>query len=247
MNWTSDLKQAGHNRDTTCYPEYLCDDLPGGAPEGYRWFYDLEADRDAAFEVSLGRMFGPMRLELAAAKRKSGLEQHFTNITHLDGSARRPNPDGPIESTSTATLGSLATRSTTVNAYYDVVLSNAPLRPYLGAGVGVSFTKLSDLYYESRYTCKPGAQCSGNPSRYDVLQDVNLTDADLAWQIHTGVDYTLTDQLLAGFKLTYAQVGNLKDVNTYIKHNISNLTNTTVISGIDQVSVIAGIKYRFGG
>ena len=36
-NWNPVMKQAGHNRDNICYPNFRC----SGTPDGYRWFYDL--------------------------------------------------------------------------------------------------------------------------------------------------------------------------------------------------------------
>ena len=49
VNWISDMEQAGWNRDTICYPT---DDCTGKASiGGYRWFYDLDADRGSLFEI----------------------------------------------------------------------------------------------------------------------------------------------------------------------------------------------------
>ena len=45
LNWTSEMEQAGRNRDTICYPN---NDCTGAAPGGYRWYYDLATDGGAA-------------------------------------------------------------------------------------------------------------------------------------------------------------------------------------------------------
>ena len=72
INKTSGVKQAGWNRDNVCYPDDDC------APQGYRWYYDLNADDGAVFEISIGRAFDALRLELSFTQRKNGLEQKFT-------------------------------------------------------------------------------------------------------------------------------------------------------------------------
>ena len=74
INKASGIEQAGHNRDNICYPEDDCSHV-GGAPDGFRWYYDLDADEGAAFEVSIGRALGSIRLELALAQRKNDVEQ----------------------------------------------------------------------------------------------------------------------------------------------------------------------------
>ena len=55
------MKQAGHNRDNICYPNFRC----SGMPEGYRWFYNLPPDLGTAFEVAVGRDFGDVRVEVS--------------------------------------------------------------------------------------------------------------------------------------------------------------------------------------
>ncbi len=244
MNWTSSLLQEGHNRDTTRYPDHDSVNWTDRSPEGYRWFYHLDADRAPAFEISIGRMFSNTRVELGAAQRRSGIEQHFTNITYLDGSPVLPNPDSPVQSSSTASIDNLTTRTLQLSAYYDFPLAETKLVPYVGAGAGLSKSRISDLYYYGQYSCKPGAECS-DPSQYDSLQDVNASDTDISGHVHAGVDYRLSQRFLLGMKLTYSRFGNINDENTYIKHKISDLTNTTEFRGIEQWSLTVGLKYLF--
>ena len=86
INKASGIEQAGHNRDNICYPEDDCSHLVNDRPEGYRWYYDLDADDGAAFDIFIGRAMGAFRLELALAQRKNDVEQKFTGITYLGGS-----------------------------------------------------------------------------------------------------------------------------------------------------------------
>ncbi len=244
-NWTSGMKQVGHNRDTTCYPDDDCGHLVNGAPEGYRWFYDLDMTRGAAFEISIGHRFDDVRLELSATQRTSGVEQEFTGIAYLDGSAIVPAANSDYESTSMTSVGDLRTRTLSLNAYYDFPLAESRIAPYLGAGLGLSLVELSGLYYHSRYSCRQNVQC-GEPGQYDSRQAVDLSDTVLSGHLYAGADYSLDDRFLLGLKLSYSLVGDIVDRSAYSEHKIADITNLTDISGIDQWSLTIGLKYLFG-
>ena len=75
-NWASDLDQEGWNRETTCYPTDACFDAnPVPEISGYHWRYGIDADAGAAFEISAGRIFDRIRLELSLTQRKNNLNQ----------------------------------------------------------------------------------------------------------------------------------------------------------------------------
>ena len=77
-NWASDLDQEGWNRETTCYPTDACFDAnPVPKISGYHWRYGIDADAGAAFEISAGRIFDRIRLELSLTQRKNNLNQIF--------------------------------------------------------------------------------------------------------------------------------------------------------------------------
>ena len=247
LNRASGMEQAGWNRDDICYPEDDCSRLPGGAPGGYRWYYDLEADDGAAFEISIGRRFGAFRLELALAQRKNDLEQKFKDITYLDGSRSMPRPASNYQNDPDVRIDDLTTRTLSLNAYYDFPLAGGRFTPYLGAGVGVSFVDLAGVYYRSRYSCKnPAADCD-DPGQYDSHQDEDLTEAVLSAHLHAGLDYRVSGKMLLGLKLTYSMVGDMEDVEgRYVKHPVPGLSNFTTISGMNHFSVMLGVKYFFG-
>ena len=247
VNKASTVKQAGHNRDNICYPEDDCSHLAGGAPEGYRWYYDLEADDGAALEISVGRTLGAFRLELALAQRKNDLEQKFTDITYLDGSRSMSARNSNYESRTSGGVDELTTRTLSLNAYYDFSLPESRFTPYLGVGVGVSFVEVGGVYYEGRYSCKPSAPDCDRPEQYDGLQDEDLTDTVLSAHLHAGLDYRVSERVLLGVKLTYSMVSDMKDVKgEYIEHAVPGLPNFTTISGMNHWSVMFGVKYFFG-
>jgi len=247
INKTSTLEQAGHNRDNICYPEDDCSHLAGGAPEGYRWYYDLEADDGLALEISVGRTFGAFRLELALAQRKNDFEQKFTDITYLDGSRSMPARDSNYESRSSGGVDELTTRTLSLNAYYDFSIAGSRFTPYLGAGAGVSFIELSGLYFESWYSCKNPASGCDMPERYNSRQYEDISDTVLSAHLHAGLDYRMSDKMQLGLKLSYAMVSDMEDAEGgYDFHPVPGLSNFTTISGMNHWSVMLGVKYFFG-
>ena len=241
------VEQAGHNRDNICYPEDDCSHLAGGAPEGYRWYYDLDADDGAALEISVGRTLGAFRLELALAQRKNDLEQKFTDITYLDGSRSMPARDSNYESRSSGGVDELTTRTLSLNAYYDFSIAGSRFTPYLGAGAGVSFVELSGVYFESWYSCKNPAMDCDMPEQYNGRQYEDLTDTVWSAHLHAGLDYRMSDKMQLGLKLTYSMVGDMEDAEGgYDFHPVPGLSNFTTISGMNHWSVMFGVKYFFG-
>ena len=247
-NSTSLMKQAGHNRDTTCYPDNDCGHLANRAPEGYRWFYDLDSGRGTVFEITVGRIFGTVRLELSAAQRRNNIEQKFTGISYLDGSTSRPAASSSYTQSATATVDDLTTRTLSLNVYHDFPLSGSRIVPYLGAGLGLSFVEVSRLYFHSDYSCTNGpCEPPGTESgSYDSLQNVDLSDTVLSGHLHAGADYKLDDRFLLGLKLSYSLVDDIEDRSSYSEHPFPDLTNLTEITGIDQWSLMFNLKYLFG-
>ena len=244
VNWASGMKLAGRNLDTLCYPDSDCRHV-GGAPEGYRWFYDIDSDPGSAFEISVGRMFGNVRVELSASQRDNDIEEEFTGITYLDGSGIVPK-DGNYESSATRSVDDLTTRTLSLNAYYDFPLPEMPIVPYLGAGLGLSFVELSGLYFDIQYSCKDPASDCERPKRYNSRQDVDLTDTVLSKHLYAGADYHLDDSFLLGLKLSYSLVGDMEDRDSYSEHPVPGLTSLTEIEDMKHWSLMFGLKYRFG-
>ena len=237
-NWNPVMKQAGHNRDNICYPNFRC----SGTPEGYRWFYDLPSDLGTAFEVAVGRDFGDVRVEVSVSQRSNNVEPEFTDITFLDGSPILPNEDSNYTSTNTTRVDALAARALSLNAYHDFAFAESRVMLYLGAGLGLSFVELSGLYFSSEYSCI-SQPCGGRPAaEYNSLQDVDLSDSGLSKQLFAGTDYRLGDKLLLGLKASYSWVDDLVDTSPYEVHPVP-IMNDTEISRINPWSMMLGLKY----
>lgn len=245
LNWISDMKQAGWNRDDICYPN---DDCTGKASiGGYRWFYDLDADRGSLFEIAIGRRFGNLRLELSANQRENDIDQEFTSITYLDGSAIVPKEMSNYSSQTTVSIDDLKTRTLLLNVYYDFPLAHSRVTPYVGAGVGLSYTKLSGLFFRAEYSCTSG--CSATPPEaeyYNSWQDEDLSDTVFSKHLYAGADYSLDDRFLLGLKASYSLVNDMRDKGRYIDHPILGQLNQTRISDMDHWSLTLDLKYLFG-
>ncbi len=247
FNTTSGIEQAGYNRDNTCYPYHDCTHITDGSPDGYRWFYDLEADQGTVFEIVSGHAFGTFRLELALAQRRNDIEQKFTGITYLDDSHITARPMSNYQSESDTHIDDLTTRSLSLNAYYDFPVMGRRFTPYLGGGVGVSFLKLSGLYFQSWHSCKNPALDCDMPERYNGRQHVDLSDSVYSAHLYAGFDYRIKERTLLGLKLTYSMVGDMKDVKgDYDFYPVPDISNFTTISNMDHWSLMLGVKYFFG-
>ena len=243
VNWISDMEQAGWNRDTNCYPEDDCDDRDIG---GYRWFYDLDADTGGLLEIAVGRSFGNLRLELSANLRENDIDQESTGVTYLDGSTRVVDRAmSNYSSKFRASVDDLETRTLSLNVYYDFPLEHSRIIPYLGAGVGFSYIKLTGLFYEAEYSCSTG--CDYRPAEYyNSFQDEDLSDTVFSKHLYAGADYSLNDRFLLGVKLSYSMVDDMRDEGDYLDHPIPDMSNHTKIRDMDHWSLVLGMKYRFG-
>ena len=252
-SWTSTINQEGWNRDTYCYPD-SCDEpglskeLAGVSIPGYRWKYDLDTDTGSAFEISIGRYFNRLRLEFTAALQKNDIDQQFSSITFLDGRLNSPPPGNRVTANFVSRIDDFLTRSVSFNAYYDFTDAFDRITPYLGIGLGAAFAEVSGVYYSTNY------QALADPSRdlsfYDSSQDTDMTDTVLFGNIHAGADYRLSDRILAGLKLTYSIMDDIKYTGSYLKHPVHredpDFANHTKFSDIQQWSVMVTLKYLLG-
>ncbi|MDE2772852.1 MAG: hypothetical protein OXI46_03985 [Gemmatimonadota bacterium] len=235
------MKQAGHNRDTICYPTFLCP----AAPAGYRWSYDLAPESGTALEVAVGRNLGWLRLDVSVAQRSNGIKEAFTGLTFLDRTPVLPNAESRYTSSNTTSVDALTLRTLSLNAYRDFHLGESRFVPYLGAGLGLSSTELSGLYFSSEYSCI-NEPCGGRPkAEYNSRQDVDLSDHGLAALLFAGAEYRVADRLLVGLKAAYGWIQDLEATSRYDLHPLPG-TNTNEISGIRLWSAILALKYLLG-
>ena len=149
---SSSMDQVGWNRDTVCYPTdpcFVADPVP--ALSGYRWRYAIDADAGAGFEATFGRALGRLRLEVSASQSKNNIEQEFVSLEYLDGSPWTSREEGTVVSNDVASIGDFTTRILALNVYRDFSAAHRALTPYIGAGLGAAFVKVSDVQYTNDY------------------------------------------------------------------------------------------------
>ncbi|OTP88503.1 hypothetical protein B6D12_10560 [Gilliamella apicola] len=116
-----------------------------------------------------------------------------------------------------------------VNAYYDIE-TNRSITPFVGAGLGVAFTKL-DQKYSAQY--KNGS--------LDASGSIGMSDTKtrFAWNVAAGATYNIDENIDIDFTARYVNAGK-----TSIKTNIQgmNVKGNVKLSSID---LLAGIRYTF--
>lgn len=237
---SGELAQAGFNFDTSCYPGRV-DCEPG---DGYRWFYQIPTDAGFAFRIGAGREQGNLRVDANVKYSAQNLEQVFSRITFLDGSDYPAyDPGSGVQSTVTTTLGRLQVSSFRLNAFLSLLPETRMFRPYVGVGGGAARGVVTGLYFEERFSCT-GPPCKGDLSSYDSLADEDLSDTVLLAVGHAGFEYTLTNRILAGIRISYALLQSITGEDSYTEHKIPNLTYTTTFSEANLTTIMATVRYR---
>ena len=250
---SSGMDQVGRNRDAVCYPTGACF-VADPAPEiaGYRWRYAIDADPGAGFELTCGRRFGPLRLEVSGSQSRNDIEQDFVALEYLDG---RPwaGRDGSVVSNDVASIGYLTTRVLGLNLYRDFQAPNRALTPYLGAGLGAAFVEVSDLVYSNDYLDTSESPPVYDPplSYYNSQQDVDHSDTVGVVRLHAGADWALNERILLGARLTYSRVGKIEDTGTYARHPMQKegdppFTNQATFDAAHGWTLGLTVKHRFG-
>ena len=116
-----------------------------------------------------------------------------------------------------------------VNAYYDIE-TNSSITPFVGAGLGIAFTKLAQTY-SAQYEI----------FNYDISGSVGMSDTKtkFAWNVAAGVTYNIDENLDMDFTARYVNAGK-----TSVKTNIQgfDVKGSAKLSSID---LLAGIRYTF--
>lgn len=240
-DWMGILKQAGFNGDTVCYPTFVCPQ----EPEGYRWFYDLDAHTGTGFELAVGRVFSEYRLELAVALASNDINQIFDSIVFLDGSPILLDEDSEYGSFVESKVGSISFGGLMLNTFRDFQISESlPFTTYVGFGVGVTRVEIEELVFRSEYTCI-GVQCEDQfVSKYNVLQDTELEDWVWAVNVSAGLDYEINRRVLVGLKIAHRVTDDLVQSAGYLQHPIPDSRNTTTISELRSWSLSLSFKYK---
>ena len=130
----------------------------------------------------------------------------------------------------TVSGGAITSNSTMLNVYYNIdsftgYVAGGSLRPYVGAGVGLSLNTIADyvVFDNSFYDETPnGAGPSSVPAgSLTAISDVYAyhnggTMEQLAFQLEAGVTTTMNDGLKLDFFVRYANLGQVKTSGSII-------------------------------
>ena len=116
-----------------------------------------------------------------------------------------------------------------VNAYYDIE-TNHSITPFIGAGLGLAFTKLDQSY--SAHYVDEDFEASGSVGMSD-------TKTKFAWNVAAGVTYNIDENLDIDFTARYVNAGK-----TSVKRNIQGI-NVKGEAKLSSIDFLAGIRYTF--
>ncbi|MEL7231465.1 MAG: acyloxyacyl hydrolase [Pseudomonadota bacterium] len=215
-------------------------DLTGGLSSRVHEDTGMQSRANLAYSLGLGYDFGNnWRLELDG-------DQLFTETGAISNT---PNSDSKLRTTSLM-----------LNALYDFNTSSA-FTPYVGAGAGFvrgeGSYAASDLIANGLAIAHPactaprGTQGDGTLAGVATCNINGDEDTAFGWQVLAGVGLDITDNLVWDTHATYQDAGSFDfDGASTV---ISNTGATTVtplsseLSGAGLVSLMTGIRYRFGG
>ncbi|MCX8650294.1 porin family protein [Gilliamella sp. B2776] len=179
--------------------------IAGALNIGYNFKYDYEL---------------PLRTELS-----------FTIRGNSDKKYRHAYSDVDLEDDYLQTSDKHKVRMNTlmVNAYYDIE-TNYSITPFVGAGLGIAFTKLDQKYsgyYKSEFT------------EESASVGISDTKTKFAWNVAAGVTYNIDENVDIDFTARYVNAGK-----TSIKTNIEGV-NVKASAKLSSMDFLAGIRYTF--
>ena len=129
-------------------------------------------------------------------------------------------------------LSSVSTYTGMFNAYYDFGQIRGFV-PYVGAGVGLAYHRVSDYYLPDWTT--------SNPQDYRTHGNNDLA---LAWSLMAGVGYQISDRAIIDFGYRYIDFGS---ATTDRNDNTGNAQQTRLfMSDLNAHEFKVGLRYHFG-
>ena len=194
-----------------------CTDPARGRGDG--WDNRFGSDEGPLFALALGYRLAdsPLRAELEYFYRDTGYDE-----TSPIPSAVGVNLDKIAQEIVTATdrIDSMTSHNVFANLYL-YFAGNGRITPYLGVGVGLGFT---DVDYGSVWSRNPDPSAirtgAGLPNVDEIRQnlaattsvvDDELSDTLFGYQLMAGLDYALTEHLVAGLKARWVHYEDFRE------------------------------------
>ena len=130
---------------------------------------------------------------------------------------------------------SMQTSSVFINGFYDFQpfsISNMPITPYLGGGVGISRNKMG---WVAQSGVANGRGLNGN------------TINQFAYKLSAGTLFGLTEKLSLDVNYQYVNLGAFKSGTTFVIPNNPSVTASPAINGgeIKTQELMVGLQYKF--
>lgn len=165
---------------------------------------------------------GELMLGYTGHRKIQGIPGDFV-ITEITSGGPTPGPvDDPLHTGVKSYTGM-------VNAYYD--LGNwGGITPYVGAGVGVSYNKMDEVYF------------TGNPLLTNRIEgDSRLS---LAWSLMAGIGWQITDRAILDIGYRYMDYGK---ANSGRIDSAGYVNPAVRVDDLTAHEIKVGLRYHFGG
>ncbi len=247
MNFGSSLTLDGHDTDRASVcdeyinPSYagVTDDGSGNTCTGPNrghdslWKSRAGSDEGPLFALALGFDMpdSMIRTELEYFYRDTGYDE-TSDVTSTGGTVFA-KLGGEIE-TATQTVDSVASHNLFANLYIDFD-NPVGITPYVGIGIGLGFAEM-DYGGVFQRNIDPAAISTGDghPNAAEIKANLagttttehgELDDTLFGYQLIAGLDYPLTDHLVAGLKVRWVEYDSFKDKDEWdiLRSHASNL------------------------
>ena len=213
VSTTTNTTNAGPPVTTTSTYSYIGDTIT-----------DTKLDSTAFGGVGLGCGSGSRGIRGEVMLNQTGTRGFVgtpLNYTVINNGVPQPPITDPIHS---------SVKSTTLmfNAYKDLG-SFGPVTPYLGAGVGVSYNKMGDVYF------------TDNPNLTNTIHGDSRMS--LAWSLMAGIGYQLNERAILDVGYRYMDYGKAQSGQI----DSAGFVNPVVrINDIAAHEFKVGLRYHFG-
>lgn len=192
--------------------DYINEDNSYFAPGAFR-VADINSDSVIPLQISVG----------AAINSDIRVDFSFLRYSGMSYPDKVQTSTGNGYTDATVSGGAITSNSTMLNVYYNIdsftgYVAGGSLRPYIGAGVGISFNTIADYvvfddtFYDETGDLGPGSvQAGGLTAISDIYAYHNGgTMEQMAFQLEGGVTAAMNDGLKLDFFIRYANLGKIK-------------------------------------
>ena len=279
MNFGSSMTTDGHDTDRASVcdeyinPQYATvtqstgheDTNCTGANRGSDslWKNRFGSDEGPLFGLAIGFDMPEsiFRTELEYFYRDTGYDD--TGYVTSTGGTVFAKLGGEIE-TAVETIDSVTSHNLFANLYIDFD-NPGGITPYIGIGLGLGFTEM-DYGGVFQRNIDPAAISTGNglPNAAEIKANLagtttteheELDDTLFGYQLIAGLDYPLTDHLIAGLKARWVEYDSFKDKDDWdvLRSHASNLRRDgsepvvydIKVDDMEMFAVSLTLKYRF--